>query len=88
MERLYQIIANKDLAFIVFTKNNEKVYRVEWFFKTNFENNGFIYNLNYTQYKEVCSYIDANFIYLVKTKRSTKTFYTNSQNIDNYLKYN
>lgn len=88
MERLYQIIANKDLAFIVFTRNNEKVYRVEWFFKTNFENNGFIYNLNYTQYKEVCSYIDANFIYLVKTKRSTKTFYTNSQNIDNYLKYN
>lgn len=87
MERLYQIIANKDLSFIVFTNNN-KNYKAEWFFKNNFEKNGFITDLSIQQYREVCSFIDLNFTYLVKSYKKKKTIFTNSQSIDYYLKIN
>lgn len=87
MERLYQIIANKDLSFLVFT-NNDKIYKAEWFFKNNFENNGFITGLSIQQYREVCSYIDLNFTYLVKSYKKKKTIFANSQSIDYYLKIN
>lgn len=87
MDKLYQIISNDDLAFLVLTNIN-KVYTAEWFFKTNFEKNGFISNLNNSQYKEICSYIDSNFIHLVKSFKKKKTIYTNSQSIDCYFKFN